>query len=122
MIPGIMYQIRICRRESEAAVKRSDLANFDPDTPLEKLGWAREEMQRNFQQPMSARTMRVCTVCSERWDTAEDGGGDYRRVVCCTKKRNIHTEDTTSHGEKKKGKKRKKNKRRRVSNSLTLAG
>ena len=28
MIPG--------RRESEAAVKRSDLANFDPDTPLEK--------------------------------------------------------------------------------------
>ena len=41
MIPGIMYQIRICRRESEAAVKRSDLANFDPDTPLEKLGWAR---------------------------------------------------------------------------------
>ena len=81
MIPGIMYQIRICRRESEAAVKRSDLANFDPDTPLEKLGWARE-MQRNFQQPMSARTMRVCTVCSERWDTAEDGGGGYRRVVC----------------------------------------
>ena len=57
---------------SEAAVKRSDLANFDPDTPLEKLGWAREEMQRNFQQP--ARAMRVCTVCSERWDTAEDGG------------------------------------------------
>ena len=34
---------------SEAAVNRSDLANFDPDTPLEKLGWAREEMQRNFQ-------------------------------------------------------------------------
>ena len=106
MIPGIMYQIRICRRESEAAVKRSDLANFDPDTPLEKLGWAREEMQRNFQQPMSARTMRVCTaVCSERWDTAEDGGGDYRRVACYTKKRNIHTEDTTSHGEKIKEKK-----------------
>ena len=67
-------------------MKRSDLANFDPDTPLEKLRCAREEMQRNFQQPMSARTMRVCTVCSERWDTAEDGGGDYRRVVCCTKK------------------------------------
>ena len=66
---------------SEAAVKRSDLENFDPDTPLEKLRWAREEMQRNFQQPMSARTMRVCTVCSERWDTAEDGGGDYRWVV-----------------------------------------
>ena len=66
---------------SEAAVKRSDLANFDPDTPLEKLDWAREEMQRNFQQPMSARAMRVCTVCSERWDTAEDGGGDYRWVV-----------------------------------------
>ena len=58
---------------SEAAVKRSDLANFDPDTPLEKLRWAREEMQRNFQQPISARAMRVCTVCSERWDTAEDG-------------------------------------------------
>ena len=87
MIPGIMYQIRICRRESEAAVKRSDLANFDPDTPLQKLGWAREEMQRNFQQPMIARTMRVCTVCSERLDTAEDGGGDNRRVVCCTKKK-----------------------------------
>ena len=68
-------------------MKRSDLANFDPDTPLEKLGWAREEMQRNFQHPMSARTMRVCTVCSERWDTAEDGGGDYGRVVCCTKKK-----------------------------------
>ena len=68
------------RRESEAAVKRSDLANFDPATPLEKLRWARE-MQRNFQQPMSARTMRLCTVCSERWDTAEDGGGDHRWVV-----------------------------------------
>ena len=68
-------------RQSEAAVKRSDLANFDPDMPLEKLRWAREEMQRNFQQPMSARAMRVCTVCSERWDTAEDGGGDYRWVV-----------------------------------------
>ena len=87
MIPGLMYQIRICRRESDAAVKRSDLANFDPDTPLEKLDWAREEMQRNFQQPMSAPTMRVCTVCSERWDTPDDGGGDYRRVVCCTKKK-----------------------------------
>ena len=60
---------------------RGDLANFDPDTLLEKLRWAREEMQRNFQQPMSARTMRLCTVCSERWDTAEDGGGDYRWVV-----------------------------------------
>ena len=58
-------------------MKRSDLANFDPATPLEKLRWARE-MQRNFQQPMSARAMRVCTSCSERWDTAEDGGGDYR--------------------------------------------
>ena len=66
---------------SEAAVKRSDLENFDPDTPLEKLHWAREEMQRNFQQPMSARAMRVCTSCSERWDTAEDGGSDYRWVV-----------------------------------------
>ena len=66
---------------SEAAVKRSDLANFDPDTPLEKLRWAREEMQRNFQQPMSARAIRVCTSNSERWDTAEDGGGDYRWVV-----------------------------------------
>ena len=33
---------------SEAAVKRSDLENFDPDAPLEKLRWAREEMQRNF--------------------------------------------------------------------------
>ena len=33
---------------SEAAVKHSDLDNFDPDTPLEKLPWAREEMQRNF--------------------------------------------------------------------------
>ena len=38
-------------------------------------------MQRNFQQPMSARAMRVCTSCSERWDTAEDGGSDYRWVV-----------------------------------------
>ena len=90
MIPGIMYQIRICRRESEAAVKRRDLANFYPDTQLEKLGWAREEMQRNFQQPMSARTMRVCTVWSERWETAEDGGRDYRRVVCCTKKKGTY--------------------------------
>ena len=62
-------------------MKRSDLANFDPDTPLEKLRWAREEMQRNFQQPMSARTMHVCTVCSERWDTAADGGGHHRWVV-----------------------------------------
>ena len=42
---------------------------------------------RYFQQPMSARTMRVCTVCSEHWDTAEDGGGDYRRGVCCKKKK-----------------------------------
>ena len=65
---------------SEAAVKRSDLEIFDPDTPLEKLHWARE-MQRNFQQPMSSRAMRLCTSCSERWDTAEDGGGDYRWVV-----------------------------------------
>ena len=92
-------------------MKRSDLSNFDPDTPVEKLGWAREEVQRNFQQPMSARTMRVCTVCSERWDTAEDGGGDYRRVVCCLKKRNIHTEDTISHGEKIKGKTKKEKKK-----------
>ena len=68
------------RRMSEAAVKRSDLENFDPDTPLEKLRWAREEMQRNFQQPMSSRAMRLCTSCSERWDTAEDGGGEYRWV------------------------------------------
>ena len=66
---------------SEAAVKRSDLENFDPDTPLEKLRWAREDMQRNFQQPMSARSIRVRTSCSERWDTAEDGGGDYKWVV-----------------------------------------
>ena len=71
-------------------MKRSDLANFDPDTRQEKLGWAREEMQRNFRQPMSARTMRVCTVCSERWDNAEDGRGDYRRVVCCTKKKGTY--------------------------------
>ena len=62
-------------------MKRSNLENFDPDKPLEKLRWAREEMQRNFQQPMSARAMRVCTSCSERWDTAEDRGGDYRWVV-----------------------------------------
>ena len=66
---------------SDAAVRRSDLENFDPDTPLEKLRWAREEMQRNFQRPMSARAMRVCTSCSERWNTAEDGGGNYRWVV-----------------------------------------
>ena len=66
---------------SEATVKRSDLENFDPDTPPEKLRWAREEMQRNFQRPMSARAMRVCTSCTERWDTEEDGGGDYRWVV-----------------------------------------
>ena len=54
---------------------------------------------RYFQQPMSARTMRVCTVCSERWDTAEDGGGDYRRVVCCKKKKGkIPTQkDKTRH-------------------------
>ena len=41
----------LCRRESEAAVKRSDLANFDPDTPLEKLGWASEEMQGTSSSP-----------------------------------------------------------------------
>ena len=57
---------------SEAAVKRRDLENFDPDTPLEKLRRAREEMQRNLQQPVNARAMRVCTSCSERWDTAEE--------------------------------------------------
>ena len=78
-------------------MKRSDLANFDPDTPVEKLGWAREEMQRNFQQPMSARTMRLCTVRSERWDTAEDEGGDYRWVVCCKKKKTVAVA-TTSDG------------------------
>ena len=72
---------RRTRRQSETAVKRRDLADFDPARPFEKLGWAREEMQRNFQLPMSARTMRMCTVCSERWDTAEDGGGVYRCVV-----------------------------------------
>ena len=32
-------------------MKRSDLANFDPDTPLEKLGWAREEMQGTSSSP-----------------------------------------------------------------------
>ena len=86
--PGLCLSVYVsvrdadrARRMSEAAVKRSDLENFDPDTPLEKLRWAREEMQRNFQLPMSARAMRVCTSCSERWDTAEDGGGDYRWVV-----------------------------------------
>ena len=31
--------------------------------------------------PMTSRTMRMCTVCSERWDTAKDGGGVYRCVV-----------------------------------------
>ena len=46
------YVLRIlCRRESEAAVKRSDLANLDPDTPLEKLGWARGEMQGTSSSP-----------------------------------------------------------------------
>ena len=45
-----VYEV-LCRRESEAAVKRSDLANFDPDTPLEKLGWAREEMQGTSSSP-----------------------------------------------------------------------
>ena len=63
-------------RERDATRQR---AAFDPDTPLEKLRWARE-MQRNFQKPMSSRAMRLCTSCSERWDTAEDGGGEYRWV------------------------------------------
>ena len=72
---------RRARRQSDAAVKRRDLAGFDPARPLEKLGWAREEMQWIFQLPMTSRTMRMCTVCSERWDTAEDGGGVYRCVV-----------------------------------------
>ena len=70
-------------------------------------------MQRNFQQPMSARVMRVCAVCSERWDTAEDGVGDYRWVVCCKKKKKKKnsSHDTTSHGQKKKKQsKRKKTK------------
>ena len=44
---GVCVSVRATRM-SEAAVKRSDLANFDPDMPLEKLRWAREEMQRNF--------------------------------------------------------------------------
>ena len=83
MYPSWAVSIRVCIRkgcrQSEAAVKRTDLENFDPDTPLEKLRWARE-MQRNFQQPMSSRAMRLCTSCSERWDTAEDGGGEYRWV------------------------------------------
>ena len=104
-------------------MKRSDLANFDPDTPLVKLGWARE-MQRNFQQPMSARTMCVCTVCSERWDTAEYGDGDDRRVVCCTKKsehtyRGYHLQWRRKKEKKKEIKNRKK-KRCRVSNWRTL--
>ena len=92
-------------------MKRSDLAHFDPDTPLGQLGWAREEMQRNFQQPMSARTMRVCTVCSERWDTAEDCGGDYRRVVCCKKKKE-HTY-RGHHLPWRKKKKKKKNRKKK---------
>ena len=99
-------------------MKRSDLANFDPDAPLEKLRWAREEMQSNFPQPMSARTMRLCTVFSERWDTAEDGGGDYRWVVCC-KKKGTYIQRTPPPMEEKK---RKKKKRCRVSNSRTLTG
>ncbi|CAN0559979.1 unnamed protein product, partial [Ectocarpus sp. 12 AP-2014] len=64
------------RREREANVKRRDLAEFHAARPPEKLGWARLEMQTNFQQTMTARRMHVCTVCSERWDTAEDGPGD----------------------------------------------
>ena len=95
-------------------MKRSDLAKFDPDTPLEKLRCAREEMQRNFQQPMSARTMRLCTVCSERWDTAEDGGGDYRWVVCCKNKTKHtyrgHHLPWSKKKETKKGKKKGKKK------------
>ena len=65
---------------------------------------------RYFQQPMSARTMRVCTVCSERWDTAEDGGGDYRRVVCCTKKKEHTYRGHHLPWRKNKGKKIKGNK------------
>ena len=50
---------------------------------------------------MTARTMRVCTVCSERWDTAEDGGGDYRWVVCC-KKKNKKTKTYRGHHKQRK--------------------
>ena len=64
-------------------------------------------MQVNFQQPMSARTMRVCTICSERWDTAEDSAGDYMWVVCC-KKKGTYIQRTPPPMEKKKRKKRKR--------------
>ena len=65
---------------------------------------------------MSARTMRVCTVCSERWDTAEDGGVDYRRVVCCTKRkehtyRGYHLPWRKNEGKKKRKKKTGKKKK-----------
>ena len=52
------------RRQSDAAVKRRDLADFDPARPLEKLGWARKEMHRNFQHPMSAGTPQRTEVVS----------------------------------------------------------
>ena len=38
-VPGIWKLRILCRRESEAAVKRSDLANFDPDTYAAGKAW-----------------------------------------------------------------------------------
>ena len=83
----------------------------------------KKEHTRYFQLSVSARTMRVCTVCSERWDTAEGGGGDYRRVVCCTKikehtYRGYHLPWRKNKGKKKK---EKKNRKKKVVPSIELA-
>ena len=43
-------------------MKRSDLTNFDPDTPLEKLGWARE-MQGTPSSPRAPGRC-VCELCA----------------------------------------------------------
>ena len=61
------------RAASDALIneKKNDLLRFDPQRPLEKLQWAREEMQVNFQETMHSRVQRLCVVCSERWDSAD---------------------------------------------------
>ena len=52
------------RAASDALIneKKNDLLRFDPQRPLEKLRWAREEMQVNFQETMHSRVQRLCCV------------------------------------------------------------
>ena len=65
---------------------------------------------------MSARGMRVVAVCSEGWDTAEEGVGDYRWVVCCKKKKKktVHMTPPPMDKKKRNNPKGKKQKQKKI--------